>query len=241
MDLSNYKLVFEDHFDGEELDLTKWYHKTPNMHRQAGCYMDDKAVRLENSNLVIRHEFRDGECGKTWYSGFISTVQQFCRGYFEVRAICSETYGVCQNTPLSAFWLCHDDCLNREKSFGGRKGAEIDVFESNLDLHVPGIVTNIHVAGKIGGNPNSHDSGFVGSVTLPDCYTNYHTFGFEWTEEEYRFFLDGICYGVSTFGDGVSEVPEEVFFSLEPPREVTYPEDFFCEFKVDYIKIYQKD
>ncbi len=240
MDLSNYRLVFEDHFDGDELDTTKWHHMYTGAKRQGG-YLDQKAVRVQDGKLVIRHEFRDGECGKAWYSGFIASVQTFCRGYFEVRAMCSETVGVCQNTPLSAFWLWGPGSLNHDMSRGGPGAAEIDVFESNLDLGMPGIVTNIHVAGKKGGNPDSHDSCFVGGVTIPDCYRAYHTYALEWTKEEYRFFVDGVCYGTSAWGDGVSEVGEWVYFSLEPPGTIDYPEDFSCEFKVDYIKIYQKD
>ncbi len=240
MDLTDYKLVFEDDFDGSELDLEKWHYRGAGA-RQGG-FLDKSAVRLENGNLIIRHDYRDGVYGENWYCGAIEANRKFCKGYFEARCICSQTIGVVQNTPLSAFWFQCLGSLDAEVSRGGPGGAEIDIFESNLDLNMPGIVTNIHLAGLKGGKtgPGAYDSKYVGGVTIPDCYKNYHTYALEWTDEVYRFYVDGLCYGETSWGDGVSEIEEDLIFSLEPPNKCEYPHDFSCEFIVDYIRIYQK-
>ncbi len=241
MDLTGYKLVFEDDFNGDSLDLNKWQHSGPAI-MSAGSN-DEASVRVENGNMIIRHEYRDGALGEKWYTGWVSTREKFCRGYFEARCMCAETNGDCQNTPLSAFWLCVEDCLNPEVSRGGIGGAEVDIFESNLDLNMPGIVTNIHLAGLTGGKtgPGAYDSKFIGGVTIPDCYTNYHTYALEWTDKVYRFYVDGLCYGETSFGDGVSQVPESVIFNLGLPEKCEYSKDFSSEYKIDYLRIYQKD
>ena len=75
MDLKGYKLVFEDDFNGPCLDLEKWSHRGQGP-RRCGFNSDD-AVRVENGNLIIRYDYRDGKYGKGWYSGMIRVKKNF--------------------------------------------------------------------------------------------------------------------------------------------------------------------
>ena len=58
MELENYALVFEDDFDGDTLDLSKWDYRASGP-RRCG-FNAPSAVRVENGNLILRQEYRDG-------------------------------------------------------------------------------------------------------------------------------------------------------------------------------------
>ena len=88
------------------------------------------------------------------------------------------------------------------------------------------------------------EEGFQSAV-LGDFYGNnifeeYNTYGLEWTEDEYIFYINGVESVRSSFGNGTSQVPEDVIVSLEFPNDITQDKDFYTEYIVDYVKIYQK-
>ncbi len=245
MNLENYRLVFEDHFDAPQLDLTKWYYRKQGPQRKG--FSGPSQVRVENSNLIIRNEYREGEFGTGWYGGTAALREKYLRGYFEVRAICNDPR---LTGAWSAFWLQAPHPYDPALSKGGPGSAEIDIMEAQGDLKEnPGIRSTIHVMGMKNPpakkNPppvsdiSTENPGAI-PVSIPTCYTDYHTYGLEWTEEVYRFYVDGECYWETSWGDGVSEVYEEVILDICLP-------DFICEdtsrtgeFIVDYLRIYQK-
>jgi hypothetical protein len=65
-------------------------------------------------------------------------------------------------------------------------------------------------------------------------------FGLEWTEDDYIFYLDGIEYARSRYGDGVSQVEEEVILSLPLPEKEPEDRNYKAEFFTDYVRVYQK-
>ncbi len=241
MDLTGYKLVFEDNFDGDTLDLTKWEHRGSGP-RDNG-FMAPSAVRVENGNLILRYDYRNGEYGEGWYMGMIRARQRFVRGYFEMRCICSEpTPGTTPHGPWSAFWLQSEHSYNAEHSRGGIGGAEIDIFEAMTKMYCPGVCSHIYCRGKKNSavGPDRNDDCMVGGMFIPDCYTAYHTYALEWTEDRYRFLVDGFCYAESNWGDGVSEAPEELIVSMHRDFAGDHPRDFVREFVIDYVKVWQK-
>ncbi|MPN55584.1 hypothetical protein SDC9_203268 [bioreactor metagenome] len=80
----------------------------------------------------------------------------------------------------------------------------------------------------------------LGTFNGKDIYTQYNTYGVEWDENEYVFYINGVETRRSSFADGTSKVPEQVIVSLEIPSEITHDQDFKTEYVVDYVKIYQK-
>ena len=241
-----YKLVFEDDFNGKELDLAKWRYRTLG---PRSCGINAKSqVKLENGNLVISQKYFDGEYGPGWYAGVVSANVKFLRGYFEIRCICNEhrSAGLPDPNPFwSAFWLQANNPYNAEYSRGGPGGAEIDIIEALSNMgNLPGVESNIHVKGMktpyIGGEYTEHPPVF--RVNVPDCFTAFHTYALEWTDKVYRFFLDGKLYAETSFGDGVSEVPEELIVSLEPASSSEgISLDNETHFIVDYVRVYQKE
>lgn len=234
----DYKLVFEDDFNGDSLDLEKWQYRA-NGPRRLG-FNAPSAVRVENGSLVIRQEYRDGEYGEGWYAGMISLRQRYTRGYFEIRCKCNQTV---PGGFWSAFWLQARSPYDSALSRGGIGGAEVDILEafSKPDIG-PGADINIHCAGTGGRETPAGrtDHKNVGFFPLKDCYTAFHTYACEWTEAEYIFYIDDKEVARSTWGDGVSQVDEEVIVSLELPGEFSGPKDSVSEFTVDRVSIWQK-
>lgn len=232
LNLSGYQLVLEDEFNGSALDLSKWEYRGNGA--RSGGFMSPNQVFLNNGNLIIRAEYKTaGEYGEGWYAGMIRSIQEYTRGYFECRCIASKGGGF-----WSAFWL-NSPGMTGEASNGGIGGAELDIFEAfnyTTKLNYNSVSLNVHVGGYGDGLKSEH----LGSYKVKNPYTEYNTYGLEWNEKEYIFYINGVEAVRSTFKDGVSQGLEYAILSLEPPKEATEQPGFSTDFIIDYVKIYQK-
>lgn len=240
LDLTGYNLVFEDEFNGTALDTDEWEYRGSGPRR--GGFNGESQVKVENGNMIMTGEYlTDGDYGEGWYTGMIKLRERYCKGYFEIRCIVNSDPGY-----WSAFWLQADSPYTASVSKGGVGGAEIDIFESlsydNL-LGKDSVVQTIHCAG-VDGVQEGFQSERLGSFYGDNIYEEYNTYGLEWTDDEYIFYINGVETRRSSFGNGVSEVPEDVIVSLEIPDEEKLAEldkdTYKTEFIVDYVRIYQK-
>ena len=238
LNLDGYQLVFSDEFNQDELDSEKWFTRG-NGPRRCG-YNAASQVEVKDGNLVITGEYlKDGEYGEGWYTGAVALKEEYKQGYFEIRCKCNDSAGF-----WSAFWIQADHPYEAEYSKGGVGGAEIDIFESTHYDEPFGycVSSAIHCAG-VDGEQEGYQSALLGFFRDGDV-TEYNTYGLEWTENEYIFYINGVETTRSTFGNGVSQVAEDVIVSLEIPDEEGLEgfdkENFKTEFVVDYVKIYQK-
>ncbi|HZJ78290.1 MAG TPA: glycoside hydrolase family 16 protein [Clostridia bacterium] len=233
LDLSGYNLVFEDEFEGDSLDTSKWEYRSSGSRR--GGFISPSQVWIEDGNLIIRGEYLEqGEYGEGWYSGMIRTIDEYIGGYFEVKCICSKGGGF-----WSAFWLNSTGMASAELSNGGLGGAEIDIFEAPNYKNTFGkdsVALNVHV----GGYGDGLQSAGLGSYYGKNIYAEYNTYGFEWTEEEYIFYINGVEADRNSFKDGVSQVGEYIILSLCPPNEFSEEPGFATDFIIDYVRVYQK-
>lgn len=239
LNLDGYSLVFEDNFDGDELNMDAWFYRG-DYPENAG-FNSPEQISIEDGKLVITGEYRkDGKYGEGWYAGEVALRQKYCRGYFEAKCLCSDSKDY-----WSAFWIQADHPYDHVLSDGGIKGAELDIFEAmSRDEFLPwarnSVSTTIHCNG-VDDNPGKIDSRLLGVFNVGNnIYKNYNTYGLEWTEDEYIFYINGVETARSTFGKGVSQVPETVILSLCMPGEINQPQDYKVQFKVDSIRIYQK-
>lgn len=238
LDLTGYELVFCDQFDGDTLDTQAWRYRASGPRRNG--FNAPSAVRVEDGNLVITASYREtGEYGPGWYAGAIALNKQYQRGYFEIRCICNPGGGF-----WSAFWIQAKHPYDHTLSAGGVGGAELDIFEAPDGGQKNQAVRNavsqtIHCNGG-DDDPEHIDSRILGLFKGCNIYEEYNTYGLEWTEDEYIFYINGVESARSSFSLGVSEVEEEVIVSLELPDEITKEKDFSSEFIVDYVKIWQK-
>lgn len=276
-----YKLVFADEFDGDGVDYTNWRtgYQTPS---RRAAYYEDSADTLFVSDgvLTIRTLWKDGQYGEGWYTSWLETstrpdgegithsenYEGFSAkyGYFEVRCIAPPTIGI-----WSAFWLMPDEGtgMGPDDVMGtGADGVEIDVMESPWKYATGGKESVQHVVHGDGYTDTKSDKS--DRYKVPDMYSEFHTYGVLWTEEEYVFFIDGAetwrtRHTVDGQTLGVSEVNEYMILSVEvgghtaedgtlvEGKEADGSKSWFgnpakndkskhYDFVIDYVRVYQK-
>lgn len=266
IDMSKFSLVWQDEFDGESLDKSKWGPSWWVTERKGGYWHEDM-VRVEDGNLIISAQYLDeplkndyyeewhdeidfDEYKPGWYCGEITTQDRYeqCYGYFEVRCILPAATGM-----WSAFWMMNDQVVNVDGS--GRDGTEIDVYESfyykdhwwGNDCVTTGVIYDGY------GDKTVNYS--IGKYFLEnDPYEEYNTYGVEWNENEYIFYINGYETGRLSPEGGVSQNPEYLLLSCEFAGsngiqesdrhgtgriELTPEKNWPAEFKVDYVRCYQ--
>ena len=239
LDLSGYELVFEDEFEGTQLNTDVWQYRGSGSRR--GGFNAESQVRVEGGNMIMTGDYQtDGTYGEGWYTGMIKLKERYCKGYFEISCKVNEGDGF-----WSAFWIQADAPYNASVSKGGVGGAEIDIFESigtPTFMSRNSVTQTIHCAG-VDGVQEGFQSRILGEFKGKNIYDEYNTYGLEWTDDEYIFYINGIETARSSFGNGVSEVKEDVIVSLEIPDEnklaLLDKETYHTEFVVDYVRIYQ--
>lgn len=238
LDLSGYNIVVYDEFEGDSLNTDLWEFRGNGARR--GGFNAESQVEVRDGNMIISGEYlTDGEYGEGWYTAAVKLKERYKQGYFEIKCICNDSPGY-----WSAFWIQADSPYTASVSKGGTGGAELDIFESYCyDGDKYAITNTIHCAG-VDGVQEGFQSALLGKFKGNNITKEYNTYGLEWTEEEYIFYVNGVETVRSSFGNGVSQVEEDVIVSLEIPDiselEGFDKSTFKTEFIVDYVKIYQK-
>lgn len=243
--------VFEDEFDGDEINRTYWAgHLNDNgTFMRKGGYWNPKMLSVEDGALHIRTAYYPegldgGPAG--WYNGAMDTNGHYMQkyGYFECRCILPKGVGL-----WGAFWML---CKSMgDTTMGGLNGAEIDIFESPYyysPLYRNTTKHTIHIDGYAEAH-KSQGSGYYRISGNP--YEEFHTYGVEWNEKEYVFYIDGKMTARTDFG-GASQVEEYMLLSVEVGGENGTPteswagpvidtngQDFVSDFIVDYVRTYQ--
>lgn len=243
-----WELVFEDHFDGTELNPKYWEHCPPLLRSKGYVnYWDDKMTFLDgNSHLVSRampgkKTIVNKETGKTeevdaYISGAIWSKDLFEQkyGYYEICAKLHHKTGI-----WGAFWLVTGDmgdgpdCPDDNSAIGG---AEIDIFESLYNFN--GISSTIHRDGWTG---KTKSLGHYDYITSIDVYDNeFHKFAFRWTPDECVFLIDGqVTRRTNVFG--VCNVPGYMNITTECGTwagEWELNEGEYSDMLVDYVRLY---
>ena len=244
-----YALVFEDDFNGETLDRTKWnveLHDPGWVNEELQAYVDaEDVLSLRDGCLHIRPTRLALGDGSVFYrSGRISTQgkHEFTYGIFEARLKVPRGKGF-----LPAFWLMTGD----EERWGQWPVCgEIDICE------VLGHEPRTNYGTLHYGLPHEQNQG---AYTLPegDFAAEFHTFSLEWLPGCLRWYVDGRLFHqveqwFSAGTDGLRKpfpAPFDhnmyVILNLAvggvwpgPPDEAT---DFArAAFEVDYVRVYRK-
>lgn len=240
LNLDGYNIVFCDEFNGSSLDYTEWEHW--NVGTYGPGFLSDSQVEVKDGALTLSADYlENGEFGPGWYAADLQLKQKYKHGYFEIRCICNSGSDF-----WSAFWIQADHPYDHDISKGGISGAELDIFESiNTYESTPfiknAITQTVHCNG---GDDDAEklDSCNIGKFKGKKIHEEYNTYGLEWTDSEYIFYVNGVETGRTSFSKGVSQVEETVRVSMciLSVDEITLPHDFHTEFKVDYVKIWQK-
>ena len=251
----DFTLVWADEFDGDSVDPAKWEGHGFNGQEtiiRRGSYWNTDFATVKDGNLRIRTEYCPDGCNGNglpgWYTCGLDTAGIFepTHGYFECRCILPKGEGM-----WSAFWL-----ISRGMAFsnepgeviGGTDGAEVDVFESAFyESSFPRRVSsNIHVDGY----GEYHRSANVCKpwLLVNDPYEDFNTYGLEWNEKEYIFYVNGAETGRSDFG-GACLVPMYLILSVEVGGNNAVPaadwtggpitdNGGITDFVIDYVRAY---
>ena len=218
----DWKIVFEDDFDGSELDETKWS-RCPEWKRgDVGGYWNDDMIFLDGSgHLVDRADVSDG----VPLSGAVRTNDTFMStyGYYEISCTLHRAQGM-----WGAFWMMLGPDV------GGGDGIEADIFESLANEG------NIYFTLHYDGYGSDHKS-VSGKLHLPECFDgSFHRFGFYWDENGYKWYMDGR----EVFSADQRLVSEPGYMKISTEcgswggrlDESRLPSDML----VDYVRVWQK-
>lgn len=258
-----FVLEWSDEFDGDKINEKNWSVPWWETERKGGYWHEDM-IKVEDGNLVITTAYMEEplenyyidkwgdeidfkEYKPGWYTGCLSSKGKFtqCYGYFECRAILPKSTGM-----WSAFWMMNDMVGNVDGT--GMDGTEVDIFESmfykdNWWGAGGAVVSGIVYDGY--GTDMKNDS--IGKWFANNPYEEFNTYGLEWNENEYIFYINGIETGRLSTG-GVSRNPEHLLISCEVAGsdgvafadrhgtgKISMKPGDTAEFIVDYVRTYR--
>ncbi len=254
----DWKLVWNDEFDGNELDSSKWDYRMSMMGMNWPAWTD-KGVHLDgksnavftlmlgedgkpvSSQLQTGYNFMDEPVQKTkflrsdlqWRIGKLREQKYtHSHGYFECRCRLQQKEGW-----WSAFWI--QSPVIGASLDPADTGVEIDIMES----FKPGNVSGHNVF--TGGYGLDMQRKKVGGLDGLDTSV-FHTFGLLWDETGYTFFVDGKEDGKIT--DFITARPEFILISTEvrgyrfedrTPAKEAY-DSIGDTFLVDYVRVFER-
>lgn len=174
-----YSLVFHDDFSGPRLDEQRWMYRTD--------------VKLDSSQRPENVFLRDGRLfialrkeshrGKSYTGGGVISRAAFRYGYFEARVKMHGGAGWHQSV-----WAMYAD---PSTTYPARMRTEIDGIEFDSDLPTKGHMGLIRWRGPAQSRSSTCTPGVYRGPLGFDATAGFHNYGFEWTEREVRFFVDG--------------------------------------------------
>ena len=167
------------------------------------------------------------------YSGALRTRNKYTHGYgyYEIRCKLPSVEGI-----WHAFWLMCGDVYSVEN--GSADGVEIDIFE-----YLPARDA-LNEALHWDGYDEDHKNVYKRFEKTGFADGEYHTFGMNWDENGYAFYLDGRKVW-TTKGDGVCNQEGYMKISTEYGEwgdwvgDLTLT-DLPVDWVIDYVKIYDK-
>ena len=252
----DFELVWQDEFDGDKLDQTKWDYRLSMMGKRhpawtdKGVYLDGNSncvftlMKDENGNpvssqLQTGYNFMDepivstkfGNDALQWNIGKLKESKFIHKyGYYECRCRLQQKEGW-----WSAFWI--QSPIIGASLDPAETGSELDIME----CFEPGKIVP-HNAFTGGYGLDSKRAYVGGELTVDE--TEWHRFGMLWDESGYTFYIDGKEDG--HISDYVSHRPEFILISTEvrgyrhddhtPIKEAF--ENVCDTFLVDYVRVF---
>jgi beta-glucanase (GH16 family) len=226
--VKGYTLVWNDEFGGTTLNTKKWNYR--GLGKRDDAYITEQSVKLDGKGHLMIEVYHIAD---SVFTGMISTEHIFESkyGYFECRARFTHTPGT-----FPAFWL-QSPKINALNSTPEKDGAELDIFEYYPHANREYVSHAMHWGGY--GATHKVEGPVWGKLDF--TADDFHTIGFEWTENSYTIFVDG--KKTYTGNQLISHVPEFIILSLGVNQLAAGPLDkknLPDSFMVDYVRVYKK-
>jgi beta-glucanase (GH16 family) len=249
-----WKLIWNDEFDGDTLDRSKWDFRLHLMQQRHSTFSNEGAELDGKGNLHLKLIEKDGHyysphlqtgsnymdrpgdkhCKFTWPVAKIQEPRFMHKyGYYEIRCKLQTQPGW-----WSAFWLQSPiigATLNPEQV-----GVEVDIMENFTRDGV--VLHNNHWDGYA----KDHKHVGSGDRKLKDTRDNFHVFGLDWSPDGYIYYIDG---EESWRVDGpVSHCEQFILISTEcegyrsgdQPSDVLKTAVLPDAFIVDYVRVFDE-
>jgi beta-glucanase (GH16 family) len=244
--VSEWRLVWSDEFDGDELDPANWNRQVVEAGRfneEWQRYTDtEENAYLEDGHLVIQANHVSETHGLDQYtSARLNTAGKQAWTYGKIAARIQLPYG---QGIWPAFWMLGANIDENGGDTPWPQSGEIDILELYGSKDASVVEANIHYADETG----SHASMGAVPYKLPQgrFADGFHVFELEWSEERLSWFVDGERFAsTSIASDEFSEFHRDFFILLNmavggrtagPPDATT---DFPLHMYVDWVRVYQ--
>lgn len=244
-----YKLVWEEQFDGTELNTDVWnieVNGNGGGNQEAQYYTDRKEnLRVENGNLIIELHKED-YLGKKYTSGRIQTrgKKAFTYGKIEARIMFPAGKGT-----WPAFWMLG-------QNGGWPQCGEIDIIE-HIGSRPNFSSFALHTQQKNGSNGTNWHAGYTADYSMEN---EYHVYAVEWLEEEsngcdqIKFLVDDVVYATAT--ENLMYINQSSYWPFNKPHYIilnlaiggtmggAIDDSMFShdvQMKVDWIRVWQRE
>ncbi|MGN0174137.1 MAG: family 16 glycosylhydrolase, partial [Acutalibacteraceae bacterium] len=252
---NDFDLVFNDDFEGDTLDTTKWQYDGDGVFRNSEAQIyangpDDGNVYMEDGCVVLKAEKEERtsssrDTTKQYTSGEISTQGKgsWKYGYFEFRAKLPKGHQV-----FPAIWLMGYDYSTSTCDWP--HSGEIDIMEAlGGDSDSPnGTWTTLHHSRYGQSGSGSHVATGAGSFeNKADMTQEFHNYWMYWTDEIIMCGVDNGCFGVvditkPELAQSFREYEHWILFDLAMGpygKEIKESPTDDWRFYIDYARVYQ--
>lgn len=236
-----YELIWSDEFNYEGLpDSTKWDYEEGFVRNKESQYYTKKRLKntfVKEGVLTIK-SFKEEYKDASYTSGSINTLGKFSFKYgkIEVRAQIPTGLG-----SWPAIWMMGDNI----RTIGWPKCGEIDVME-NVGHDPHRVWATAHTPHSVSAKKIDYVRG--GSTVCKEVYNDYHKFSMQWTPDSLQFYFDDKMFShYAKFNNSPETWPfdEKMYILLNTALGGTWggkidDSIFPLEFKIDYVRVYQK-
>lgn len=257
-----YSLVWNDEFKGRTIDNAKWRTNQPRMTAYDGVgNFNEGTVRSVGNGRLLMTAYKNSDTtkynGKTYLTTNSITTENrmsFKYGYLEVRTKVPYKAGC-----WPSLWLRSPNAAQTDLTGKDGYNMEVDIIEPFGYTDKNGIT--IHETNK--SDEKDHCQAAVGNYKFKNAENlanEYHTYGFLWTADEMKFYIDGECFATHTmaalkemgykgdFDDTVNILFDNQLITTNSPvaneektntienNEGSLP----AEYSVEYVRLYQK-
>ena len=242
---AGWKLVWNDEFNGTELDLSKWNRETGIfVNNEEQTYTDSEFNSFLNNGFLHIVGQQESNSDTLYTSGRINTSGKasFRYGRFEAFAKLPESSG-----SWPAFWMLSESIY----SLGWPSSGEIDIMEY-VSNDPNKIHSSIHCDEYNWTNETNSVSN-TNSVSLSSVTSDFNLYIAEWTEDKITFKVNDIT--IHTFeNDGLNNYstwPFNTDFFLILNLAIggdwvegidgIIEDDYYDKFIIDYVRVYELD